>query len=316
MTIHWSRPLLESILSEELLARLVEAQVDPTFDSSADAGYTVPFYNGKTGEHIIAMPMANAVRVSRSKFRKLLSEDIDIQVTNSTPPPQSPKLTQDQLGEHIASYTIDGDEITANFESGRTATGTLLVGADGPKSAVRSIILGHEAAQAVKLPVVMYNLTVCYEDAARAQHIRHLHPMNTVALHPQKSLSLWTSSKLLRSKPNRGTKTGIVQDVPCPSAPETWKFQLMPTWLADGKEHFGGAEGLAELKEIAQSLAEPWRSSILWIPEHTEIPEPSNVAYWPTVEWDNKGGLITLAGDAAHPLSPRKFFSCLSVFLL
>lgn len=80
----------------------------------------------------------------------------------------------------------------------------------------------------------------------------------------------------------------------------------MPTWLADGKEHFGGAEGLAELKEIAQSLAEPWRSSILWIPEHTEIPEPSNVAYWPTVEWDNKGGLITLAGDAAHPLPPRK----------
>ena len=80
----------------------------------------------------------------------------------------------------------------------------------------------------------------------------------------------------------------------------------MPTWLSDGKEHFGGAAGLEELKEIAQSLAEPWRSSILWIPEGTEIPEPSSVAYWPTSEWDNKAGLITLAGDAAHPLPPHR----------
>lgn len=80
MTVHWSRPLLESILPSELLERLKEAQVDPSYDSSTDAGYTVPFYNGKTGEHIIAMPMANAVRLSRSKFRKLLSEGIDINV--------------------------------------------------------------------------------------------------------------------------------------------------------------------------------------------------------------------------------------------
>lgn len=53
-------------------------------------------------------------------------------------------------------------------------------------------------------------------------------------------------------------------------------------------------------------MAEPWKSSILWIPEETEIPPPSNVAYWPTVEWDNKNGLITLAGDAAHPLPPHR----------
>ena len=80
MTVHWSRPLLESILPSELLGRLKEAQVDPSYDSSSDSGYTVPFYNGKTGEHIIAMPMANALRVSRSKFRKLLSKEIDINV--------------------------------------------------------------------------------------------------------------------------------------------------------------------------------------------------------------------------------------------
>jgi hypothetical protein len=80
MSIHWSRPLLVNILPAELLERISEAQVDPSIDSSDGAGYSVPFYNGKTGEHIIAMPMINAVRVSRRKMRKLCSDGIEIKV--------------------------------------------------------------------------------------------------------------------------------------------------------------------------------------------------------------------------------------------
>jgi hypothetical protein len=80
MSIHWSRPLLDNILPAELLARIGEAQVDPSIDSSDAAGYSVPFYNGKTGEHIIAMPMINAVRVSRRKMRTLCSDGIEIKV--------------------------------------------------------------------------------------------------------------------------------------------------------------------------------------------------------------------------------------------
>ncbi len=80
MTIHWSRPMLESILPQNLLAKLREAQVDPSFDYEKAGGYSVPFYNGKTGEHIISMPMPNAVRVSRRKMRTLCSEGIDIKV--------------------------------------------------------------------------------------------------------------------------------------------------------------------------------------------------------------------------------------------
>ena len=80
----------------------------------------------------------------------------------------------------------------------------------------------------------------------------------------------------------------------------------MPTWRDEGKEHVGGAKGLAELKEIAFSLAEPWRSSLLWIPDDTEV-SCNTVAYWVTRPWDNHDGTITLAGDAAHPLPPRKY---------
>ena len=81
MSIHWSRPFLGNLLPENLLACLSEAQVDPSFDSNEAGGYSVPFYNGKTGEHITDIPMKNAVRVSRRKMRALCSRELDIKVS-------------------------------------------------------------------------------------------------------------------------------------------------------------------------------------------------------------------------------------------
>jgi len=178
--------------------------------------------------------------------------------------------------------------VTAVFASGTTASGTVVIGADGPQSTVRKILLG-DTAPSVPLGVVLYNVNVCYGDSEKALAVRKLHPINTVALVPDKGLSIWTS----------------IQDVPDPKRPESWVFQLMPTWLNDGREHFGGGEGLSELKKLAEDLAEPWRSSILWIPDGTEI-SPNSVSYWITSPWDNQGGTVTLAGDAAHPLPPHR----------
>jgi 2-polyprenyl-6-methoxyphenol hydroxylase-like FAD-dependent oxidoreductase len=79
----------------------------------------------------------------------------------------------------------------------------------------------------------------------------------------------------------------------------------MPTWLTDGKTHAGGAEGLAELKELAAHLAEPWKSSLLWIPDGTDV-SLNSVSYWPTIPWDSRQGTLTLAGDSAHPVPPHR----------
>jgi hypothetical protein len=81
MSIHWSRPLLTALLPDTLNSKLREAQVDPSYDDTLNPkGYVVPFYNGKTGEHIVDIPMVNAIRVSRRKMRALCAEDVDIQV--------------------------------------------------------------------------------------------------------------------------------------------------------------------------------------------------------------------------------------------
>jgi len=170
---------------------------------------------------------------------------------------------------------------------------------------VRQLALPGEEGKALPLNVVLYNLNVSYGDAERSKAVRSIHFMNSVALHPEKNLSIWTSSKYFCRIHEPFSNSFTVQDVPDTDKPEDWQFQIMPTWLADGKTHTGGAQGLAELKELAVHLAEPWKSSLLWIPEDTDVTY-SSVSYWPTREWNSQNGSLTLAGDSAHPVPPHR----------
>jgi 2-polyprenyl-6-methoxyphenol hydroxylase-like FAD-dependent oxidoreductase len=95
-----------------------------------------------------------------------------------------------------------------------------------------------------------------------------------------------------------------VADVPDPDRPETWVFQLMPSWTGPYNPDQTDAERLAFLKDKAQYFAEPWKSAFLWIPDGTPFP-CSNMTHWVTIPWDNRKGMVTLAGDAAHAMPPH-----------
>lgn len=103
-----------------------------------------------------------------------------------------------------------------------------------------------------------------------------------------------------------------VQDVPDPDDPATWSFQLQIT------SHKGQDDvtSLANLKKKAETFAEPFRSANLWIPEGTPIHE-NKLSYWLPIPWDDRNGRITLAGDAAHPMTFRTFLlpSIMSLYL-
>lgn len=107
--------------------------------------------------------------------------------------------------------------------------------------------------------------------------------------------------------------TLTVQDVPDPNDPATWSFQLQITSHKDQDD----VTLLANLKKKAATFAEPFRSANLWIPEGTPIRE-NKLSYWIPIPWDDRNGRITLAGDAAHPMTFRTFLlpyiSCLYLF--
>jgi 2-polyprenyl-6-methoxyphenol hydroxylase-like FAD-dependent oxidoreductase len=43
----------------------------------------------------------------------------------------------------------------------------------------------------------------------------------------------------------------------------------------------------------------------MWMPDDTKIAY-DKMAYWVPIPWDNHDGRVALAGDAAHPMTPRE----------
>lgn len=73
--------------------------------------------------------------------------------------------------------------MTAIFRNGSSVSGSVIIGSDGPRSAVRSLILGSEA-DVTPLEVVHSNVAVKYGDAEKAKFIRSAHPVFSLAVRP------------------------------------------------------------------------------------------------------------------------------------
>jgi len=60
------------------------------------------------------------------------------------------------------------------------------------------------------------------------------------------------------------------------------------------------------LQSRAETYCEPWRSALLRMKEGTHVPHDRAATWENITAWDNKGGRVTLAGDAAHPVMPYR----------
>ncbi|KAK4609214.1 FAD-dependent monooxygenase phnB [Fulvia fulva] len=273
MSIQWALPLLSDLLPEHIHERLQSASVDPHY-TFPDTGNIMPVYNAQTGERLKDIPRVKMLRVSRQKFRALLTEGIAIQYNKSF---RSLRTLE------------DGPAVTAQFSDGSSAVGTLVVGADGANSIVRDAVFAGGEGQAQHIPYGAWNLHVCYHDAETALAIRKaLSPISAICVHP-KGHWLWLS----------------IQDVPDPDKPETWVFQLQWTRkLEEGKEDISHIT-LAQLKaQAAKDFAEPFRTAWTNIPDNTPLPT-NNISIWHPlpIPDDLFKGKVVLLGDAAHAMS-------------
>jgi 2-polyprenyl-6-methoxyphenol hydroxylase-like FAD-dependent oxidoreductase len=267
----------------------------------------MPTWNGQTGELIKNIPLLRMYRLSRRKFRALTAEGITVEVTCFLLDLFSNFNSNDkQYGKVLKdiSYSDDGKSVTATFADGSTATGSLLVGADGAQSAVRTSIFGAKKAKASSVPYSAVNLHVKYGDVEKALFVRKNHPIMTHAIHPD-GYWLFIASKSQFDaliSVSKLTTHLAVQDVPDPNDPATWTFQLQTTW---NKKEGEDPSSLALLKEKAQTFGEPFKSANLWVPDDTKL-SSNNLSYWKPIPWDDKNGRVTLVGDAAHPMTFRE----------
>jgi hypothetical protein len=79
----------------------------------------------------------------------------------------------------------DDGTVTGRFVNGNQCVGLMIVGADGPRSKVRELILGAEKGAATSMDLILFNNTICYNDAEKARFVRKNHPVCCTAMHPE-----------------------------------------------------------------------------------------------------------------------------------
>ncbi|KAI9745842.1 MAG: hypothetical protein M1818_000523 [Claussenomyces sp. TS43310] len=274
--LHWSAPILETLIPPESFAKIDSVQVDPS--KPCPPSSRVDILNGQTGEKIGGTTLPHFYRIIRSKLRALIAEGLDIQYGKT--------LTSVQ-------YSDDGKTVTASFADGTSATGALLIGADGARSRIRQLLLGEKRAALTILPFAATIVQAKYT-SAQAKFLRSWHPLYIMAVHPAGMIS-WVG---LHS----------AQD---PEDPENWILNHYISWpssLADQEEtkDWTNKMRLEQLKEKSKLFTDPFRSAFEWLSEDQPVWYAPLSQWDPSLEehqWGNMGGRVTLAGDAAHPMT-------------
>lgn len=85
-----------------------------------------------------------------------------------------------------------------------------------------------------------------------------------------------------------------------PNDRSTWTTFWVKIWRGEAVD-LKGREALNYIKEDTASLRDVFQSAIDWTPEGSHV-SVNEMKYWTPVPWNNHGGRVTLAGDAAHPM--------------
>ncbi|KJX94966.1 FAD/NAD(P)-binding domain-containing protein [Zymoseptoria brevis] len=275
MAVHWSIPLLQELLPKELYDRFVaESAVDPSLDPTKAPFNGARIFDGYEGGCLKDLEEeGGVVRVSRRKMRGWLLEGVDV-----------------KFDHKLESITYnDDDTVTAHFNNSTSSTGRLLIGADGPRSTIRSLLFDNSPS-ALTAPMsnsISISSVFSYPTAELNKQIRDsTHPTFSMMVHPE--IFLFIS----------------MQDVPDPNDPSTWVFNFFACWRGEPPSTTPTSDELRDLI-VAKSkdLHEPYRSVIAHLPPDAVF-TPLTLATWTAQPWPTHGGRITLAGDAAHPMLP------------
>lgn len=257
------------------MVNLQDTQVDPHVPTTE--GDRLPMHNGATGELIREIKSCKFYRLRRDKFRDLLLQGIHV-----------------HWGKCLSgiTYSQDGHRVTAKFADGTEETGSMLIGCDGPHSVVRTLLVGPEEA---KVTPIDFASTMCFtkhtRDHALLLRAQPHHPLYQVAVHPA-GYCAWLS----------------LHDGDDVDHPENWTFFHYISFPEpkDLQNTRSNAGLVAQQKELAKHFVDPWKSVFEWMPDDHPV-WYGKLRNWdpslPPHQWYNNRGRVTLAGDAAHPMT-------------
>ncbi|KAG4428032.1 hypothetical protein IFR05_016486 [Cadophora sp. M221] len=267
LNLHSASSDLQKLLTTDIYSRLREAYTDPNHIWK-ELEYT-PWYNSKTGDAIHQVPRTDTINISRRRMRKLCAEGIEV-----------------NYGMRFSEVSYADDEVNAHFADGSIVKGDLLIGADGVRSVVREKLLGVEEAKAIPCHGNFTTAIAKYDDPETALRVRSGNWEACIGYHPDGICNMVA-----------------ISNVPDAEDPTTWEFNIACSVLGESPQVLDNETRLQNVRGRCESMAEPFRSSFMDLPDSTKIFN-DKLYYWVPVPWNNHGGKITLAGDAAHPMPP------------
>ncbi|KAF2097816.1 FAD/NAD(P)-binding domain-containing protein [Rhizodiscina lignyota] len=273
--LHWGHDSLVAMLPSELADKLKDTQTDPTLEPHDDD--TLPFKHGETGDIILRIPTGKFIRYTRSKLLNLLKQGIDLRCGK--------ELTNIRYG--------DARSVIAEFGDGTAATGQLLVGADGTRSAVRKLLLGPKA-EPRRLPYTAVWTQKTGFSREQAIQLRQWNPQHMAGVHPAGMFMFHG-----------------MQDVPDLEDPTQWKYFFYISWPSsiewqDSAKDFTSEQWLAEGRKRASMCCDPWPIDFGSLADDHPMWHIFMSDWDPSAEgckWDTHDGRVTLAGDAAHSIT-------------
>ncbi|GIK07571.1 hypothetical protein Aspvir_003237 [Aspergillus viridinutans] len=284
MAVHSALPYLESILPPVLRAKLNSTTTNPWSEPDPAIAAAIPFVNGATGELMAKIPMPSPKRVIRGKLRDLLRTGVEV-----------------RFGMRLTDIRVEDDGVVAVF-NGEVVKGSVLVGADGSRSVVRGQLVDAEVAALQKPNIMVLNAFPTFtREQALFIHAKS-HPIVQLAPHPHQKTSIFSNGT--SSFPAKSATDKLVANVVDPARPETWVFHYcLSIWTAEEPPENVEARR-ALFKHYMGQYCEPYKSAGEWLNQDTPI-LAEKFHYWKNItRWDNFGGKVTLAGDAAHPMVP------------
>lgn len=286
ITIHFALNELLELLPDSISARLDSAMVNPSLPH--DAGNFL-FLNLSNCDIKWRIPPTERKRLSRDRFRQLLlGEGMENEVL---------------WGKHLVSVIPTAEGVTAYFNDGSCYKGLLLVGADGALSTVRSLLCSPRSSTPVPLPIHFIG-TALEVTRPYIEPLLALDPILFQGCHPATSTYMWFS--VMETPETNGTLSS-------PAGGERWKIQLCLSWPSHPDDVEIPETNAARILLMREKTAV--FDSRLRRVFHDALPQGHspvisiNLADWcpPVDPWENFGGRITLAGDAAHSMTMCMF---------
>jgi 2-polyprenyl-6-methoxyphenol hydroxylase-like FAD-dependent oxidoreductase len=280
ITIHWALESMFKMLDKSTLSRIQDVQVDPDVARNDSGNFL--FINLETGEPKFKIPPNVRWRVNREKMRRALMYGIEDHI---------------HWGRRVTGLNApkDTDHVHILFEDQTKVTGSLVVGVEGSRSIVRQF-LRPDACDNQNLGI---NFTGVAVDLTPEQikPLRHMDPLLFQGCYPPTGAFFWFS--MLETPQVNGTAG---------TKAERYRAQICMSWPEKGPEDKVASTDearLTNMRKRAQGFVPFLQEAVDRIPVGTPVTE-IKLADWACLPWDNQGGRVTLAGDAAHAMTMCK----------